>query len=99
MSYPVLRIADLRTALSLALDAFEAEQGPEVVIRHDHYWHLPVDASFDLSRGPSDLTVGQLSDDLAELRGLLAEDDAWPARHALSHVIGLLRLVEVAARP
>lgn len=100
MSYTVLRIADLRGALGLALDAFETEHGPEVAIAHDHYWHLPVDASFDLAREPAaltDLTVGQVSDDLTEIQGILASGDASPAWHALGHAIGLLRLVEGAA--
>ncbi|WP_213283357.1 hypothetical protein [Cellulomonas hominis] len=99
MSYPDLRIADLRTALGLALDAFEEERGSEVAIEHDHYWHLAVDASFDLSREPTRLSVGQVSDDLAEIRSLVATGDASPAWHAISHVIGLLRVVEDAARP
>ncbi|RHA38611.1 hypothetical protein D1825_13735 [Cellulomonas rhizosphaerae] len=69
------------------------------MVEHDHYWHLPVEASFDLSQEPGDLTVGQISDDLAEARGFLIENSAGPAWHALSHAIGLLRLVEEAARP
>jgi hypothetical protein len=102
MSDAVLRIADLRAALGLALDAVEAEQGDDIVIAHDHYWHLPVETSFDLSREPTDLTdltVGQVSDDLAEVRSLLGGAEAEPAWHAISHVIGLLRLVEDAVRP
>jgi len=98
MSDDVLRIADLRAALALTLDAFEAEVGPEVPLDHDHYWHLPVHASFDLSREPQEHTVGQVSDDLAETRCLLADGDAFPAWHALNHAIGLLRLLEHAAR-
>ena len=102
VSDAVLRIADLRAALSLALDAFEAEHGPELPVARDLYWHLPVDASFDLSRRPGDdvdLTVGQVSDDLAEVRGFLADGDAGPVWHALQHAIGLLRVLEDAARP
>ena len=95
----VLRVPDLRAALALALDAFEAEHGQEVVVAHDHYWHLPVAASFDLSREPTDLTVGQVSDDLTEIEGLLAAGEAQPAWHSLNHAIGLLRLLEATARP
>lgn len=98
MAYDSLRIDDLRAALALALDAFEAERGPEIAVEHDLYWHLPVDASFDLSREPTALTVGHVSDDLQETRELLARRGAGPAWHALSHAGGLLRLVEDAAR-
>lgn len=102
MSRTVLRVADLRAVLGLTLDAFEAEHGQEIEVARDHYWHLPVDASFDVSHAPdvAVLTVGQVSDDLAEIHGFLAKNDAGPgAWHALSHVIGLLRLAEDAARP
>ncbi|MFC8192158.1 hypothetical protein ACFUMH_10905 [Cellulomonas sp. NPDC057328] len=99
MSYDVLRVAELRTALRLALDAFVAEVGPEVAVEHDHYWHLPVGTSFDLSHDPREHTVGRISDDLEEVRRSLADGDAFPAWHALSHAIGLLRLLEQAARP
>jgi len=99
MSYDVLRVSDLRAALGLALDAFEAEHGREVAVERDHYWHLPVEASFDLSREPRALTVGQVSDDLEEVRGFVAEGDAGPAWHSLAHAISLLRVLEDAARP
>ena len=102
MSDAVLRLSDLRAALGLALDAIEADHGPELLIARDHYWHLPVDRAFDLSRRPAgdaDLTVGQVSDDLAEVRGIVEAGAATPAWHSLQHAIGVLRAVEDAARP
>lgn len=95
----VLQVAELRAAIELALDAFVAEHGDQVPVEHDHYWHLPVDSAFDLRGEPRELSVGQVSDDLDEIRGIVAEAGATPAWHALSHVIGLLRLLEKAARP
>lgn len=94
----VLRVAELRSAIELAIDAFVSEHGDEIPVDHDYYWHLPVDSAFDLSSDPRELTMGQLSDDLDEIRGFVANDDATPAWHALAHVIGLLRLVEKVAR-
>lgn len=100
MSDAVLRLSDLRAALGLALDAFEAEHGPELLIARDHYWHVPVHRAFDLSRRPAadDVTVGQVSDDLDEVRALVEAGDAAPAWHSLQHAIGVLRVVEDAAR-
>lgn len=95
----VLRVAELRAAIELALDAFVTEHGDEVAVEGDHYWHLPVDVAFDLWSESRELTVGQLSDDVDEIRGFVANDDATPAWHALAHVIGLLRLLEKVARP
>ena len=95
----VLRIDDLRNALSRALDAAEQTLGKEVVIEHDHYWHLPVDSAFDMAQPPepASLTVGQLSDDLSVVHADVAHPEA--AWHDLAHLIGLLRAVEQLANP
>ena len=99
MSDDVLRIEELRTAVGLALDQFVAEFGAEVPIRRSLYWHLDVEESFDMSREPSGFTVGSAIDDIAEVGQLVAERRLFPSRHTLMHVIGLLRMLENAARP
>ena len=50
-----------------------------------------------MSHEPPELTVGQLSDDLDVIT---ATEEPNPAEtwHGLSHLIGLLRAVELAAR-
>lgn len=95
----VLRIEDLRAALNRALTATEQALGNEVIIEHDHYWHLPVDVAFDMSKSPEadSLSVGQLSDDLPVVRADASHPEA--AWHDLSHLIGVLRAVEQLARP
>ena len=60
----VVRISDLRYAVNRVLDATETVLGPEVALDADYYWHLPVDAAFDVYTEPQALTTGQLSDDL-----------------------------------
>jgi len=91
-------IADLRSALSRALDSTEARLGPEVSLAVDHYWHLPVQDAFDLTSEPKTFTVGQVSDDLDE--SVHDDRDRVPegAWHDLSHLIGVLRALEFAAR-
>jgi len=49
---------DLRAALSRALIAAEKRLTAEVALENDHYWHLPVDQAFDMTREPASLTVG-----------------------------------------
>jgi hypothetical protein len=93
-----VRIADLRSALARALDATEKRLGPEVALDTDYYWHLPVDEAFNMTGEPQTFTVGQVSDDLeATVRD---EHDPLPeeAWHELSHLIGVLRALELAAR-
>jgi len=91
-------IADLRTALGRTLDAAEEQLGAEVSLDLDHYWHLPVEHAFDLTSEPRNFTVGQLSDDVESLSGShdARAETAW---HDLSHLIGVLRALELAARP
>jgi hypothetical protein len=91
-------IADLRSALSRALDATEARLGPEVSLAVDHYWHLPVEDAFDLTSEPTGFTVGQVSNDLDE--AVLDESESLPeaAWHDLSHLVGVLRALEFTAR-
>lgn len=94
----IVSIADLRAALGWALNAIEDRLGPEVSLDADYYWSLPVEAAFDMAKEPSAFTVGQLSDDLEILRepsDALAEV-AW---HDISHLVGVLRALELAARP
>lgn len=92
----MIRLEDLRNAVSRALIAAEERIGSEVAVTGDLYWHLPLDAAFDMTREPLSLTVGQLTDDLEHLReGTDVEPEtAW---HDLSHLVGLLRAVERAA--
>jgi hypothetical protein len=101
MSDEVLRIDELRAAVGLALDQFVDYFGDEVVIGRPLYWHLAVEESFDIARAaPAGFTVGDVSDDLAEVRQMLAERNSYEQPwHILFHVIGLLRFLEVAARP
>jgi hypothetical protein len=93
-----VNIADLRTALGRALDATERRLGSEVMLDVDYYWHLPVEDAFNMAGEPQTFTVGQVSDDL----GVTVQDvhervpeEAW---HDLSHLVGVLRALELAAR-
>lgn len=99
MAEPIrVAIADLRSALGRALDAIEARLGPEVSLAVDHYWHMPVEDAFDLTSEPTTFTVGQVSDDLD---AAMHDEPGGPpeaAWHELSHLIGVLRAFEFAAR-
>ncbi|MEV4384497.1 hypothetical protein AB0J68_02015 [Micromonospora sp. NPDC049580] len=96
----VLRIADLRRACALLLDAAESRFGPQIQLSHldvDYYWNVALSAAFGMVQRPElEIDCGQSSDDLAELTSLLQRDDPegvvslW---HDLSHVSGLLRLL------
>lgn len=94
----VVRVDDLRTAVDRALSLAAELLGPEVALDVDYYWNVPVEAAFDLCTEPQTLTVGQLSDDLAEAVYDDHPREPREASHALSHVIGLLRALELSTR-
>ena len=99
MSEPlVIRIADLKAAAQRALSLAEDLLGPEVAIAADYYWHVPVDDAFDLTGEPRTFTVGQLSDDFAEAVQSDRTRVPQEASHDLSHLIGLLRALELTAK-
>jgi hypothetical protein len=89
----VLRIEELRDAIDRTLVAAQERLGPDVTLTDDYYWHLPLDAAFDMTTEPSTLTAGQLSDDLEHLRDA-ADVEPGTVWHDLAHLIGLLRALE-----
>lgn len=92
-----INIPDLRTALIRTLDLAEARLGSTVELGADYYWHLAVDDAFDVANEPTTFTVGQVSDDLQEVHAdhVRVPEEAW---HDLSHLVGVLRALELAAR-
>jgi hypothetical protein len=75
---------------------YGARYGRRVTVDGDYYWHLPVDAAFDMSKQPAEFTAGQLSDDLHATSGEIV--DPLTVWHELAHLIGLLRTLELRAR-
>ncbi|WP_430501546.1 hypothetical protein ACQRWP_08255 [Micromonospora trifolii] len=95
----VLRIADLRRACSMLLDAAESRFGPQIQLSQlsvDYYWNVDLRAAFAMVPRPElEIDCGQSSDDLAELSSLLQRDpeDVVSLWHDLAHMSGLLRLL------
>jgi hypothetical protein len=86
-------MADLRDGLALLLDELERKCGPVVDLAADYYWTVDRHDAFrfDTTDTP-EITVGQLSDDIALLKELLvtANDRPIVLWHDLAHVVGIL---------
>lgn len=93
----IVDLADLRDELQRALDSVESRLGAKVALPVDYYWHLPVVEAFDMTHEPGTHTVGQVSDDLEAVHDVheRVPEGAW---HDLSHLIGVLRALELLAR-
>lgn len=91
---------ELRTALDRILVAVEKSYGSEIVLDEDYYWDLTVDDAYDMTAEPKITTVGQVSDDVAEIRQMLSDDEPVQAIwHDLAHLIGVLRVIEKMSLP
>jgi hypothetical protein len=95
----VIRVDEIRAALTAVLDAVQRTHGSDLVFDHDYYWALPVEASFDMNQPAPTLTAGQISDDVASVRGLLHSREVVSPWHELGHLVGVLRAVEALDRP
>lgn len=96
-----LHVDDLRRVANRIFTAVERSYGSSIDLDEDYYWHLDVDDAYDMSAAPTINLVGQVTDDVAELRAFIASDDdtidsLW---HELNHLIGVLRVIERQASP
>ena len=95
-------IAALRRALDLVLDEVARKHGETVVLDADHYRVLPPEMTYDVHTSPAvdRMTIAQLSDDVAELAGMV-EDDEWVSEpwHDLAHLVGILQRIAAQDLP
>lgn len=87
-----VRVSELRRATNLLFDHLEASGQDEITVESGYYWNIPTEALYAVYEEPSDFTMGQLSDDLNEVRHLLTGTKP-PIAHALVWVSALLRYV------
>lgn len=72
----VIKIDDLQEIATILFSKLKEDIGAEINISKDYYWNISDDEMYDPYKEPQNLTIGQLSDDLTELRRLLIEEDA-----------------------
>jgi len=83
---------ELREAANLLFDHLVKAGQQKVSLPHDYYWNVPKEAEYDPYKQPTSLTLGQLSEDLKELKGLL-KGDKEPLAYALVWLASILRAV------
>ncbi|AEH09652.1 MULTISPECIES: hypothetical protein [Protofrankia] len=63
----------LTAAFALLIEHLRQEAGTEVSLDKDYFWSIPRELLYDVYAQPTDLTVGQLSESLADLQSALAD--------------------------
>lgn len=92
-----VQVSELRSAANLLLDHLERTAGPMIDVEHDYYWFVEAADLYDPTRNPSELSMGQTSDDLTELRAIVSGARP-PVNAGLVWLGGLLRVLGDTAR-
>jgi len=87
---------NLRQATLLLLEHLESTGQKEFIIEEDFYWNIPKDARYDPYKEPQELTLGQLSDDWAEIKSIV-DGSREPVGYSLVWLSTLLRRIGEAA--
>lgn len=81
-------LATLRKASEVLLQHLEELEGHEVAVDFDYFWSIPREDLYDVLKEPTELTIGQLTESVANLDSIVAEPD-----EAISY--GLVWLADV----
>ncbi len=85
-------IAELREVANLLFDHLERSGHAEIEVDSDYYWSVPAEELYSVYEEPTDLTIGQLSDDQRELASIRTGAKP-PIAYALVWLSSLLRFV------
>lgn len=97
MDHLTIQTHDLRRFAALLFDHLEEAQGCDLHLVHDYFWSIPSDELHDVTRPPDNLTIGQVSESLANLARLLSEPDT-AVSYGLVWLADVLRTVGHSAR-
>ncbi len=70
-----VRISELRDIWEAAFSYLEENNMSSVMLDVDYYWHIPLEECYNPYEKPQDMTLGQLSDDLINLRSMVKRDE------------------------
>ena len=87
-----VRTQDLRAFADVLFQHLENTGRSEIDIPHDYYWKVEASDVFDPMTDPSNINLGQLSDDLSELQSI-ADGNMPPVGLALVWLSSILRAV------
>jgi hypothetical protein len=89
MSATIVRTKELRAAFDALMMHLESTGHAEIAVDDDYYWFVPRESRYDPQQQPTELTIGQLSDDAREIRAI-ADGSKEPIGYALVWLAALL---------
>lgn len=87
-----VNIADLRKLSEILLNHLEAGGHSQVEIAEEYYWYVPTKERYQPYVEPKGLTLGQLTDDWAELQKILG-GQSEPIDYGLVWLSTILRVI------
>ncbi len=88
-----VNIDELQEITNLLLAKLKSSKGNEIELKSDFYWDIPMNEAYSPYDEPKNLSLGQLSDDLNEVRRVLNSDDAIP--YDLKRLAELMKAISV----
>lgn len=87
-----VNIMELRAACERVIEHLSATGQESFELDVDYYWSIPADGCYDVTVAPSNLTIGQISDDWDGLQRIAAGKDE-PVGYDLVRLSAVLRAV------
>jgi len=85
-----ISIAELRKVFELILSSINIQESTKLKIDHDYYWEIyPSEAFNVLNDKTPEIVVGQLTDDMSELKEIL-EKKRKPIGHDLEYLANII---------
>lgn len=76
----VVQTAFLRDSFNALIDHIEVTQGSSIKLESDYFWSIPSTEIYNVRKTPTDLTIGQITESLENLRSQIDDPEgrmAW----------------------
>lgn len=87
-----VELDEIRKSLSILIAHVELRTGPTLELDKDFYWHLPSPELYNTYEKPSDLTIGQISENITEIREIVSGERP-PLSYGLVWLAAILRAI------
>ena len=89
-----VNIDELSKVITILLTNLKTSKGNEVELTNDYYWDISSEQIYNPYEDPTDMSLGQLSDDLNEVNRLLSSsDEAIP--YDLKRIAEILKAISI----
>jgi hypothetical protein len=85
-------VETLQKALEIVFEHLKQKNVMAIAIEDDFYWNIPSADAYDPIKMPTDLDLGQLSDDWARIRSI-AQDESIAVGYSLVWAASILRRI------